>query len=75
MSESETVSKLKSKGGPCVGSSGSTATISADDLTALQIITVVVGMNGPLSLTSSSIISSVPVHDLPSKKLDISTVF
>lgn len=51
MSEVE-LSRVKSKGGPLMGSSGSTATISADDIVGLQMITVFLGMKGPLSFTS-----------------------
>lgn len=58
-----------------MGSSGSTATISAGDMTVLQIITVLSGMNGPLSFTSSSIIPSVPVHVLLPRKLDMKIQF
>lgn len=71
MPASGTLSKLKSKGGPFIGSSGSTAEMSADDMTVLQMTTVCFGITGPLSFTSSSIIPSVPVHVLPSRKLDI----
>lgn len=75
MSESETLSKLKLKGGPFITSSGSKATISGEVMTVLQTITVCLGINGPLSFTSSRIIPSIPVHVLPSRKSDIKIQF
>jgi hypothetical protein len=54
-----------------MGSSRSTATISAEDMVVLQITTVCLGMKGALSFTSSSIIPKVPVQLLPSRQMKI----
>lgn len=67
------LSKLKSNGGPFTGSSGSTATISAEDMVALQMTTVCLGMKGPLSFTSSRTIPRVPVQLLPARHRAIRT--